>query len=137
MIITMTKIYKIFVLVFIFIFWGCQVEDLVLKPPRANCGKIVGFWDKDYTQEMGNPCWEGRIDVVRPSCGNCTTTSTFSVFLKRELPGNGDYGIVVVNDISGNEKTFCVNSYVWYRKTSDNKFSGLGSIYCTNDFRSW
>ena len=105
------------------------------KTSTQSGGKLK-FRDKDYTQEMGNPCWEGRIDVVRPSCGP-NGNVIISEYVKRELPGNGDYGIVVVNDISGNEKTFCVNSYVWYRKTSDNKFSGLGSIYCTNDFRSW
>ena len=97
--------------------------------------EFVGFWDNDYTQEMGNPCWEGYIRYPDPRYPNGNVIT--SEYVKRELPGNGDYGIVVVNDISGNEKTFCVNDFVWYRKTTDNKFSGLGSIYCSNDLRSW
>ena len=131
----MTRLFKIFLLIFTFSFFFFFFEDLVLKPPRAHCGKIVGFWDNDYTQEMGNPCWEGYIRYPDPRYPNGNVI--ISEYVKRELPGNGDYGIVVVNDISGNEKTFCVNNLAFIRKTIDNKFSGLGSIYCSNDLRSW
>lgn len=132
----MTRISKILTLVITLTFWGCQVEDLVEKPPRPHCGKIVAFWDNDETLEMGNPCWEGYISYPDPRYPD--SNIMISEYIKRDLPGNGSYGLVVVNDISGNEKTFCVNDFVFLRKKGiGGKYGGLGTIYCDNTFKSW
>ena len=53
-----------------------------------NCGKIVRFWSEFTSFEQGNPCGSGT-----------------------DLPGNGSYTIQVKNNISGNIKNYCVNSY--------------------------
>ncbi len=116
----MTRLFKIFLLIFTFSFFGCEVEDLVLKPPRAHCGKIVGFHDPNTSQEQGNPCGDGYRD-------------SDGIWIPRSLPGNGSYGIIVVNDISANEKTFCVNSSVAVTK----RLGGIGTIYCDRNYTTW
>ena len=114
----MIRLFKIFLLTFTFGFFGCQVEELVEKPPRAHCGKIIKFYDPNFTQLQGNPCGTGYINSEG--------------VLTKPLPGNGSYGLVAVNDITGNEKTFCLNSFAVRYRTS-----GIGTIFCDSNYTPW
>jgi hypothetical protein len=80
------------------LFFCCSKPKLDPPPPRANCGEIVRLYSQNTTFEEGNPC------------GN-----------------NDDYSrrfsLIVANDITGNEKHFCVNISVFTDYS-------LGNTYC-------
>ena len=101
MIITMIKKIKFILatIALIAIVFSCSSDTkAVERPPRTNCGKIVRMWSMNQTKGEGNPCG-GNSDYSR------------------------QYTFVVKNDITGNERYFCVNlsEYVDYK---------LGSVYC-------
>ena len=101
MIITMIKKTKIIlttVALTTFIFSCSSDTKAVESPPRVNCGKIVRLWSQNQSFQEGNPCGD-NADYSRR------------------------FAFVVKNDITGNERTFCVNisEYVSYK---------LGSVYC-------
>lgn len=92
---------KIYLIISLLTFLSCSKEGVTEAEPRANCGEIVKLWHMNITQAEGNPCGEDG--------------SQFS--------NQGRYAFIVKNDITGNEKHFCINlsEYVSYK---------LGSIYC-------
>lgn len=99
MIITMIKnryTICLFILSFILLI-SCDtgVEE---RPPRVNCGKIVRMWSQNTDSSEGNPCGDNR-DYSRR------------------------FTFVVKNDLTGNEKNFCINLSVYVRYK-------LGSVYC-------
>lgn len=97
MIIGMTKNIIPLLLLSLFVI-SCSDDGVEKKPPRVNCGEIVRLWPQNSTAEEGNPCGDNR-DVSR------------------------QFAFIVKNDITGNEKHFCINMSVYIRYK-------LGSIYC-------
>ena len=80
--------------------------------PRPNCGVIVRTYSQNTSLEEGNPCGDNN-DYSRR------------------------FAIIVRNNITGNERTFCVNisEYVNYSVNPD---SPLDNIYCdANSLESW
>ena len=92
----MKFVYSLF---FIFLIIGCDTSAEESEP-RVNCGEIVRKYHMNTTQQEGNPC------------GDDEPNTPF-----------GEYAFIVKNDLTGNEKHFCVNlsEFVSYN---------LGSIYC-------
>jgi len=100
MIITMIKnryISYLFILSFILL-TSCGDSEIEERPPRVNCGKIVRLWSQNTDYSEGNPCGDNR-DYSR------------------------QFTFVVKNDLTGNEKNFCINQSVYVRYK-------LGSVYC-------
>ena len=96
--ITMTKNIIPLLLLSLFVV-SCSSDDGVEeRPPREHCGEIVRMYHSSSTVEEGNPCGDND-DYSRR------------------------YAFIVKNDITGNEKHFCINlsEFVDYK---------LGSIYC-------
>ena len=100
MTITMIKIKNkkyLFLIISFFVLSGCNTEAEE-RPDRVNCGEIVRMWSQNSSSQEGNPCGD-----------------------------NDDYSrrfaFIVKNDITGNEKYFCINLSVYVRYN-------LGSIYC-------
>ena len=97
MIIGMTK--KIIPLLLFSLFViSCSNDGVEERPPRVNCGEIVRLWPQNSTAEEGNPCGDNQ-DSSR------------------------QFAFIVKNDITENEKYFCINMSVYIRYK-------LGSIYC-------
>jgi|TARA_B110000908_G_scaffold159438_1_gene201612 hypothetical protein len=86
----------LFLTISFFVLFGCTPEAEE-RPQRVNCGEIVRMWSQHSSSQEGNPCADN------------TSSRRFA--------------FIVRNDITGNEKHFCINisEYVSYN---------LGSIYC-------
>ena len=91
---------KIYLIISLLTFLSCSKDGVTEAEPRANCGEIVKLWHMNITQQEGNPCGDDQPNTA-----------------------GGRYAFIVKNDITGNEKHFCINlsEYVDYK---------LGSIYC-------
>ena len=91
---------KIYLIISLLTFLSCGKDGETEAEPRANCGKIVKLWHMNVTQQEGNPCGDDQPNTA-----------------------GGNYAFIVKNDITGNEKHFCINlsEYISYK---------LGSIYC-------
>ena len=91
---------KIYLIISLLTFLSCSKNGVIEAEPRVNCGEIVRLWSQNTPADEGNPCGD-----------------------------NNDYSrrftFVVKNDITGNEKNFCINLSVYIRYQ-------LGSIYCDN-----
>ena len=77
---------------------SCSSAEVEERPSRINCGKITRLWSQNSSADEGNPCGDNR-DSSR------------------------EFAFIVKNDLTGNEKHFCINSSVYIRYK-------LGSIYC-------
>ncbi len=84
----------LFVLLFII---SCSKE----KEPQANCGEIIRLYHMNTTLQEGNPCGDDE-----------------------EGTPFGDYAIIVKNDITNNEKYFCIGN-LWVFVDMN-----LGDTYC-------
>lgn len=89
---------KIYLIISLLTFLSCSKDGVTEAEPRANCGEIVRMYGGSSEQSPDNPCKDNN-DFSRK------------------------YSFIVKNDITGNEKHFCINlsEYVDYK---------LGSIYC-------
>ena len=91
---------KFYLIISLLTFLSCSKDGVIEAEPRVNCGEIVRLWSQNTPADEGNPCGD-----------------------------NNDYSrrftFVVKNDITGNEKNFCINLSVYIRYQ-------LGSIYCDN-----
>jgi hypothetical protein len=89
---------KIYLIISLLTFLSCGKDGVTEAEPRVNCGKITRLWSQNSSADEGNPCGDNR-DSSR------------------------QFAFIVKNDITGNEKHFCINSSVYIRYK-------LGSIYC-------
>ena len=105
---------RIQLILLIFFLVSCSKDEE--KPLGLYCGKVIKFYNSNYSQEEGNPC-------ARPKIGSNEVA----------LPGNGSHGIVVVNIYTENKKTFCLNFSATYELTVE----GLGAVYCDPYYESW
>ena len=84
-------------LLLIYFFIGCSKPPSVEPAPKAYCGEIVRMYSQNTSSEDGNPC------------GN-----------------NNDYSrqfaFIVINEITGNEKTFCINISVFTDYSVGNRY---------------
>ena len=85
-------------LLLMYFFIGCSKPPDVEPAPKAYCGEIVRMYSQNTSAGAGNPCGNNP-DVSR------------------------QFAFIVSNDITGNEKTFCINISVFtdYR---------VGNRYC-------
>ncbi len=101
----LSTLYRIIFFLFIGLLVYSCAEAPTKRIPTANCGIIVKKWSQQYSGAQGNPCGE-NTDYSRR------------------------FAIIVKNDITGNEKCFCVNIDVYIRFENV-----LGGVYCDDDTR--
>lgn len=101
---------QIFLLLFVALFTACgRQED---DRPRPHCGVVVEKHSQNTSLAEGNPCGDN------------------SDYSRR-------FALVVQNNITGNERVYCVNISV-YTNYSPDPDSPLDNIYCdSNSLESW
>ena len=87
-------------LLFICFFTGCSKPPSLEPAPKAYCGEIVRMYSQNTSSEDGNPCGNNP-DVSR------------------------QFAFIVSNEITGNEKTFCINISVFTDYSVGNRYCDI------------